>query len=170
MVVVNVRLRPRIETDMLQPYLSSKLGIKRPKSLMHRVMAVADVLRSVQLYDRQLSPLPIHHQDLSTVLDRLRSEIRGQQFRREFRQRQTLEALIEFWDEAKHDWFTGETSQTVICLPKLLSWTRIIHADDTVIQVLSDALGMDGTAAHNCVKRQLELLDNWGMVKEHRDG
>jgi len=168
--VVNVRLRPTVEGHKLRPYLVARLGITRPKSLLHRLLALTDVLAAAQLYDRDLMPLLINKQDLPSILGRLRSQIEDGKFRKAKSQRLTLEALLDFWSDACIDAAAEENEQVTLRMPPLLSWSKRVHVQSDILSVLKDELGMDGSAAHNCVKRQLGLLETWGFVKELRDG
>ncbi|MCA9141766.1 MAG: hypothetical protein KDB05_03230 [Planctomycetales bacterium] len=168
--VVHVRLRPTVEAQKLRPYLVEKLGITRPKSLLNRLLAIGDVLATAQLYDRDLVPLLINKQDLPNILGQLRRQIDDGRFRKANRQRSTMEALLEFLEGTCFVMVTEEADQTTMHMPPLLTWSKRVHVQSEILDVLKDELGMDGAAAHNCVKRQLGLLDTWGFVKELRDG
>ncbi|MBC8356996.1 MAG: hypothetical protein H8E66_33915 [Planctomycetes bacterium] len=170
MTVASIRLRASVEAQTMRPYLAKTLGITRPHSLLRRVLAIKDILVAAQLYDRDLTPLAINEQDLPTILIRLRIQAADSQFRKTPRQRRTLEALIDFWEELVSTRAAGEADCTTIYLPPLVSWSRRVRVQTDVLQLLKDQLGMGGTAAHNCVKRQLQLLESWGFVKEDSDG
>ena len=121
--------------------------------------------------DENLAPRPVAPDDLSPMLDALREVANRPEFQKNRRQRETLLAIIEYWNAGIEAQRSSPTpTATGIRLPAIFEWRQRTHVAEDVQSALTSELGLSKTAGHNLIKRNVDVLAQWGFVEEISDG
>jgi hypothetical protein len=169
-IVAELITHRTVERTQALPAFRRCWQIQRPRWITRRLLRIADQLLATGLLDRNLVPRAAHPDDLRSMLEDLEGRRKLPRFIRVRCQQQTLLEVVAFWRSSLEQLAAGlQVRQMAITLPPLFQSRRRLTVNSDILDAIAERLGISRNAAHNSIKRQLNLLTSWGMVDESTD-
>ena len=171
LIVATITRRCVVEQNSVLPMLRAKLNKVTVQPITKRLLEIKDQLILNGALDENLEPRPAALDDLSPMLEALREVANRPEFQKNRRQRETLLAIIEYWNtDIESQRSSPAPTATTIRLPAIFEWRQRTHVKEDVQSALKRKLGLSKTAGHNLIKRNVDVLAKWGFVEEISDG